>query len=225
MSRFGWVGKRREPPPQWDLRRAGWRLAPARPETADLCLVDMAGRRAAAPPTVLDPSRCLFVGVPCPRERTTLLKAGAGEVVRPDLEIAELDQRARRVLASLERLPRARELGPLTLDLLHRDARAGERWLSLHPREFELLSRLAERSGERVSRARLLREAWRRDFEPGTNTVEVHVSRLRTKLAAAGLDRLVQTAPESGYRVRVGRSAASAGSPGDQRLCAALDSC
>jgi two-component system, OmpR family, response regulator len=96
---------------------------------------------------------------------------------------------------------RRRELGPVTLDLLHRDARAGRGWLSLHPREFELLWRLAEQPGERVSRARLLREVWRLDFEPGTNTVEVHVSRLRAKLAGAGIAGLVETDPQGGYRL------------------------
>jgi DNA-binding response OmpR family regulator len=95
--------------------------------------------------------------------------------------------------------------------LLHRDARAGRAWLSLHPREFELLWRLAERPGERVSRARLLREVWRLEFEPGTNTVEVHVSRLRAKLAAAGITRLVETDPQGGYRLS---------QPIEERLCA-----
>jgi two-component system OmpR family response regulator len=98
-------------------------------------------------------------------------------------------------------LPRRRELGPLTLDLIHRDARADGTWLSLHPREFGLLWRLAERPGELVSRARLLRDVWRLDFEPGTNSVEVHVSRLRAKLARAGLAGLVETDPQGGYRL------------------------
>jgi two-component system, OmpR family, response regulator len=213
VSSFGWVAERREPPAQWDLRRCGWTLTRATPDAADICLVDMAGQRAAQPPPVPDPTRCLYIGVRCPRERTTLLAAGAGEVVRPDVDLAELDQRARRVLASREWLPRRRDVGPLTLDLLHRDARAGERWLSLHPREFELLWRLAERPGECVSRARLLREVWRLDFEPGTNTVEVHVSRLRTKLAARGIDGLVQTVPESGYRIGPALGAPGRGAP------------
>ena len=83
--------------------------------------------------------------------------------------------------------------GPLTLDLFHRDARAGERWLALHPREFALLWRLAEQPGEPVSLATLLREVWRLEFEPGTNSVEVHVSRLRAKLALAGMPRLIES--------------------------------
>jgi two-component system, OmpR family, response regulator len=216
VSSFGWVAERRELPAQWDLRRAGW--SRARPEAADVCLVDMAGRHAAPPPPVPDPARCIYIGVPCARERTSLLAAGAGEVVRPDVELPELDQRARRVLAARERLPRRLEVGPLTLDLVYRDARAGGRWLSLHPREFELIWRLAERPGECVSRARLLKEVWRLDFEPGTNTVEVHISRLRTKLAAGGIEGLVQTSLGGGYCIARCESF-------DQHLCATLDSC
>jgi DNA-binding response OmpR family regulator len=94
-----------------------------------------------------------------------------------------------------------RAAGPLTLDLFHRDARVGERWLALHPREFALLWRLAERPGETVPRATLLREVWRLEFEPGTNSIEVHVSRLRAKLALAGIEPLVETVPPGGYRV------------------------
>ncbi|MCB2067011.1 MAG: winged helix-turn-helix transcriptional regulator [Erythrobacter sp.] len=98
-------------------------------------------------------------------------------------------------------LPRWRDLGPLTLDLFHRDARQGARWLGLHPREFGLLWRLADSPGERVTRAQLLKDVWRLNHEPETNSVEVHVSRLRAKLALAGCESLVETAPEGGYRL------------------------
>ena len=64
-----------------------------------------------------------------------------------------------------------------------------------------MLWRLAERPGKPVTRATLLRDVWRLEFEPGTNSVEVHVSRLRSKLAQAGIRGLVETDP-CGYRVR-----------------------
>ncbi|TIX52091.1 winged helix family transcriptional regulator [Alteraurantiacibacter aquimixticola] len=98
-------------------------------------------------------------------------------------------------------LPRWRSLGPITLDLFHRDARHGPRWLHLHPREFGVLWRLADTPGERVTRADLLKDVWRINHEPGTNSVEVHVSRLRGKLAEVGCDKLVATVPEGGYRL------------------------
>ena len=110
----------------------------------------------------------------------------------------------------------------MKLDLLHRDARSGQDWLALHPREFALLWRLAQSPGEPVSRARLLRDVWRLDFEPGTNSVEVHVSRLRAKLAAAGIEGLVETDPRGGYRHARARNRGEAptAAPLDQRLCA-----
>lgn len=204
VSHFGWVADGRDLPPRWDLRRAGWALASV-PAAAPVCLVDLRGRPAGLSPARLcgaaDPERCLLLGVDSEQERARLLQAGGGEVLPSGVELSELVQRALRVAAAREVLPRRRTLGTLSLDLLHRDARAGRGWLSLHPREFELLWRLAERPGERVSREQLLREVWRLDFEPGTNTVEVHVSRLRAKLAAAGITGLVETDPQGGYRL------------------------
>jgi DNA-binding response OmpR family regulator len=204
-------------PPQWDLRRAGLTLVPAAPGR-NVCLVDMRGRSPGLVPARLggaEPARCLFLGVEGSRERARLLGAGGGEALPESVALDELAERAQRLAAALDCLPRRRELGPLSLDLLHRDARSDAGWLALHPREFALLWRLAERPGERVSRARLLRDVWRLEFEPGTNSVEVHVSRLRAKLAAAGIEGLVETDPQGGYRL-----AAPADDPVEQRLCA-----
>jgi two-component system, OmpR family, response regulator len=198
VSIFGWIAARCEPPPQWDLRRIGWTLS-ADAAGGHVRLVD--ARAGEAPPADGDPALCLFVGVDCGRERARLLDAGCGDALPADVGLPELAQRARRVAAAGTRLPRLRTAGPLTLDLFHRDARAGERWLALHPREFALLWRLAERPGETVGRATLLREVWRLEFEPGTNSIEVHVSRLRAKLALAGIHGLVETARTGGYRV------------------------
>ena len=226
MSLFGWVAGQADLPPQWDLRRAGWTLAPILPGTSQVCLIDMRGRSGGGAPAKLcgaaDPRRCLFVGVDCGRERARLLQAGGGEALAATVERAELAQRAHRLAAARECLPRRREIGPLTLDLLHRDARSGQDWLALHPREFALLWRLAQSPGEPVSRARLLRDVWRLDFEPGTNSVEVHVSRLRAKLAAAGIEGLVETDPRGGYRLARARNRGEAptAAPLDQRLCA-----
>jgi two-component system, OmpR family, response regulator len=215
LSLFGWVAAKADLPPQWDLRRAGWTLVPVAP----VCLVDMRGPPAGVAPTQLigaiDPRRCLFLGVDCGGERVRLLRGGCGEALPGTVELPELEQRVQRVAAARECLPRRRQVGPLTLDLLHRDARGERGWLALHPREFALLWRLAERPGELVSRARLLREVWRLEFEPGTNSVEVHVSRLRAKLAGAGIEGLVETDPQGGYRL-----AGRCGVPVEQRLCA-----
>lgn len=98
-------------------------------------------------------------------------------------------------------LPRQLLVGPLLLDLFHRDASVCGDWLGLHPREFALLWRLAETPRARVTRRALLRDVWRLRHEPETNTLEVHVFRLRRKLAAHGVDAMVVTDPAGGYRL------------------------
>lgn len=96
-------------------------------------------------------------------------------------------------------IPRFREVGDVTLDLFHRDGRVDDRWLGFHPREFELFWRLAEEPGMRVTKRQLLLEVWRINFEPETNSVAVHVARVRGKLEPFGLSNLLATHPEGGY--------------------------
>lgn len=96
-------------------------------------------------------------------------------------------------------IPRFREVGHITLDLFHRDGRVDDRWLGLHPREFGLLWRLAEQPGEQVTKRQLLTDVWRINFEPETNSVAVHVARVRSKLSVFGLSSIVVTHPDGGY--------------------------
>lgn len=107
---------------------------------------------------------------------------------------------ARRLLpGNDEMIPRFVEAGDVTLDLFHRDGRVEDRWLHLHPREFELLWRLAQCPGQRLTRRELLAEVWRIQHEPGTNSVAVHVARLRGKLDQFGLGWMLATHPDGGY--------------------------
>ncbi len=96
-------------------------------------------------------------------------------------------------------IPRFREAGDVTLDLFHRDGRVEDRWLGLHPREFELLWRLAEQMGEPMTKQQLLADVWRISYEPETNSVAVHVARVRAKLASFGLSGMLVTHPDGGY--------------------------
>jgi DNA-binding winged helix-turn-helix (wHTH) protein len=104
-------------------------------------------------------------------------------------------------------IPRFREAGDVTLDLFHRDGRVEDRWLGLHPREFELLWRLAEQPGERLTRRQLLADVWRITFDPETNSVAVHVARVRAKLEPFGLARMLATHPDGGYFLSMRRRA------------------
>jgi DNA-binding response OmpR family regulator len=145
--------------------------------------------------------RLLMLGVELSAERAALLTLGCAEAVPASVELDELAARAGLLEAMTDMLPRRRTVGPLTLDFVHRDARRGDRWLTLHPREFEVLWRLADTPGRRVTRGQLLREVWRLNHEPETNSVAVHVSRLRKKMADLGCEGLVATDPGGGYRL------------------------
>lgn len=98
-------------------------------------------------------------------------------------------------------MPRFLEAGEITLDLFHRDGRVQDKWLHLHPREFALLWRMAESPGEALTRKQLLEDVWRINFDPETNSLAVHISRLRAKLEPFGLDRIVETLADGSYRL------------------------
>ncbi len=100
-------------------------------------------------------------------------------------------------------IPRFREAGDITLDLFHRDGRVADRWLGLHPREFGLLWRLSEQPGVPMSRRQLLADVWRITIEPETNSVAVHVARVRAKLQAFDLQAILVTHPDGGYLLDV----------------------
>ncbi len=209
MKTFGWVALQRDPPERWDLRRLGWRLCHGnggrRAECRHVLLVDARGLGPAARSDLVSADRpawrLLMIGVDEPPERARLLTAGVAEAMGAHVSLGELEARARRVDEMTVRLPRWRAVGPLKLDLVHRDVSCCGRWLALHPREFELLWRLADAPGKRVTRKQLLTDVWRLAHDPETNSVEVHVSRLRAKLALGGCADLVQTDPLGGYRL------------------------
>jgi len=141
----------------------------------------------------------MLVGIEDPGERARLLRFGFGEVLSADLELNELEARALR-LAELEHLlPRFRQVGRLRLDLLAREAFVKGEPLGLHPREFGLLWRLADQPGEPLSKRRLIEDVWHMKFVPETNSLAVHVSRLRSKLKFFELADLLQTTREGDY--------------------------
>ncbi|WP_336987255.1 winged helix-turn-helix domain-containing protein [Altererythrobacter aquiaggeris] len=100
-----------------------------------------------------------------------------------------------------ELIPRRLCVGPLILDLFHRDAILERAWVGLNPREFQVIWRLAETPDRPVTRGELIAQVWRLRHDPRTNSVEVHISRLRTKLAYFQADWLVATDPQGGYRI------------------------
>ena len=209
MRKFGWVAPSREPPDQWDLRRAGWHLGQAcgnsLAECKNVLLCDVRDLDNAERMGLVEADRpawrLILLGVEEAAERARLLTLGCAEALPSCTSLKELTARAKRIDEMFGLLPRWRMIGPLTLDLFHRDARQGTKWLHLHPREFGVMWRLSDMPGECVTRRQLLQDVWRINHVPETNSVEVHVSRLRSKLAGVGCEKLLETVPEGGYRL------------------------
>jgi two-component system OmpR family response regulator len=93
--------------------------------------------------------------------------------------------------------------GDLEIDLLRRTVQRQGRTLPLQPTEFRLLEYLVRHKGEVVTRTMLLEHVWEFHFEPRTNIVETHISRLRSKVDR-GFDReMIRTVRGAGYRLDV----------------------
>ena len=92
-------------------------------------------------------------------------------------------------------------VGDLEIDPLSRIVRRAGKAIDLKPREYRLLEYLARNEGRVVTRTMLLEQVWDYHFDPGTNVIDVHVSRLRRKLED-GFDRpILHTVRGSGYRL------------------------
>lgn len=91
----------------------------------------------------------------------------------------------------------------LELDRLSRQVRRGARKITMQPREFRLLEYLMLHEGEVVTRTMLLEAVWDYHFDPGTNVIDVHVSRLRRKIDDGEPTPLLHTVRGAGYRLSV----------------------
>lgn len=138
-------------------------------------------------------------------DRVKGLEAGGDDYLAKPFAFAELHAR----LQALARRPPLSDvqtvlrIADLELDLLRRTVtRAGER-VELQPREFSLLEFLLRHADRVVTRTMLLEGVWDFHFDPRTNIVETHVSRLRGKLSRGGRDpELIHTVRGSGYVLR-----------------------
>ncbi len=139
-----------------------------------------------------------------PRARAGALLAGADEVIGPWMDRDEALARALRLMKRMGETGRRMVLGDLDIDLVDHSARRGDRPLDLLAREYELLLHLARHCGRVQSREALLRSIWRLGFDPGTNVVQVHVSRLRAKLDRGFSQPMLHTVRGAGYRLVTG---------------------
>jgi len=133
------------------------------------------------------------------------LRAGADDYLVKPFAFAELSARldgiTRRARGDDERAPTRLQTAGLELDLLSREALREGRRIELQPREFRLLEYLMRHAGQVVTRTMLLEAVWDYHFDPQTNVIDVHISRLRQKIDH-GFDKpLLHTVRGAGYRL------------------------
>lgn len=131
------------------------------------------------------------------------LEMGAEDYIRKPIVKEELLARIKTVLRRRETpaSPPVLEVGPLRIDTLTYVASVEGKPLSLAPKEFELLSYLARREGQLVTRGALSENVWGREHVPTSRTIEDHMYRLRKKLGDRG--RWIQGLKGVGYRFEV----------------------
>ncbi|WP_424932067.1 response regulator transcription factor [Amaricoccus macauensis] len=135
-------------------------------------------------------------------ERVRGLRAGADDYMVKPFSFEELSARLEAILRRPAE-PSAQETAlrcfDLELDLISRTAHRGDRQIDLLPREFQMLEYLMRRKGRVVTRTMLLEGLWDYRFDPKTNVIDVHISRLRRKIDLEGEPQLIRTVRGSGY--------------------------
>jgi two-component system OmpR family response regulator len=138
-------------------------------------------------------------------DRVSGLRAGSDDyLVKPfafSELLARLEALVRRAGANNQAADTVLQVADLRMDLLRREVSRGETQIDLQPREFQLLEFLMRHAGQVVTRTMLLEGVWDYHFDPQTNVIDVHISRLRAKIDK-GFDRpLLHTVRGAGYRL------------------------
>ena len=134
-------------------------------------------------------------------DRVSGLNAGGDDYLVKPFAFSELAAR----VAALGRRPRTTaaetrlHVFDLELDLLSRTVRRRGELIELQPREFRLLEYLMRHAGQVVTRTMLLEHVWEIHFDPRTNVVETHISRLRAKIDKPFETQLIHTIRNTGY--------------------------
>jgi two-component system OmpR family response regulator len=137
-------------------------------------------------------------------DRVQGLKAGADDyLVKPFAAselLARIDALKRR--HSVTATETSLRVGDLEMDLLARTVTRASKKIDLQPREFRLLECLLRYAGQVVTRTMLLEQVWDYHFDPQTNVIEVHISRLRGKIDKGFETPLLHTVRGAGYMLR-----------------------
>ncbi len=139
-------------------------------------------------------------------DRVRGLEAGGDDYLVKPFAFSELLARVNALARRppLSDTPTSLRAGDLEINLLKRGVIRGGKAIELQPREFQLLEYLMRNTDRVVTRTMLLEAVWDFRFDPKTNIVETHISRLRSKLAQYGGAELIHTVRGAGYMLRAG---------------------
>jgi two-component system OmpR family response regulator len=138
-------------------------------------------------------------------DRVKGLQAGGDDYLTKPFAFAELLARVQALLrrAGGTTEPTRLVLGDLSLDLLSRKVERAGQVLDLRPREFALLEYLMRHPGRVLSKTMILSQVWGYSFDPGTNVVDVLVSRLRDKVDEGFTPKMIHTVRGAGYVLKL----------------------
>ncbi|MDE3016147.1 MAG: response regulator transcription factor [Pseudomonadota bacterium] len=136
-------------------------------------------------------------------ERVKGLKSGADDYLAKPYSFTELLARIEAITRrkSAEKAVTKLTCGDLEMDLLTRTVRRGGKPIDLQAREFALLEYLMRNAGTVITRTMLLEHVWDYNFDPQTNVIDVHISRLRHKIDKGFDKSLIQTLRGAGYKL------------------------
>ncbi len=136
-------------------------------------------------------------------QRVAGLRAGADDYLVKPFAFSELEARIEVLMrrTAPDGPATVLKLGDLELDIMTRAVRRGAVPIDLQPREFRLLEYLMRHAGQVVTRTMLLEHVWDYHFDPQTNVIDVHVSRLRGKIDRGFDTQLLHTVRGAGYRL------------------------
>jgi two-component system, OmpR family, response regulator len=136
-------------------------------------------------------------------ERLDGLNLGADDYMTKPFFVEELIARIHAIARRAKDEPAGLlRVGDLSVNLMTRQVRCGEREIELTAREFGLLERLMRAPGRVFTRTQLLEHVWGYDFDPETNLVDVNIRRLRRKIDDEAETPFIETVRGVGYRVR-----------------------
>ncbi len=136
-------------------------------------------------------------------ERVRGLKGGADDYLAKPFAFSELSARIEALIRRSQSEPAASQLtiGDLRIDLVKRHVERAGKPVALQPREFRLLAYMMAHPRQVLTRTMLLEAVWDYRFDPQTNVIDVHISRLRQKIDAGARQPLIHTIRGVGYRL------------------------